>query len=226
MTEPRCDDDFFCGECPDCLTGEDPANRMRLDTRPPMTEPLTPEEERLLRFARSINGGLADASPVETIDRLLATLDAARQYDDRLREAAQQLLEALADPLTVGPQRANAVAALRAALASHPTPSGTPDRDTDPHDPRHPFGRSCAHPSHDEGPGAAGVHPAAPSLDVEALAAEACFDPESCIDVGRLARAIHTASHIGDLHAAGEGWCGEEAAAIAREYQRIMEERG
>lgn len=28
---PRCDDDFYCGECPDCLTGEHPANRFRHD---------------------------------------------------------------------------------------------------------------------------------------------------------------------------------------------------
>jgi hypothetical protein len=27
--EPRCDDDFYCGECPDCLSGEHPENRPR-----------------------------------------------------------------------------------------------------------------------------------------------------------------------------------------------------
>ena len=32
---PRCDDDFYCGQCEDCLTGEHPENRPRyaaLDT--------------------------------------------------------------------------------------------------------------------------------------------------------------------------------------------------
>lgn len=39
---------------------------------------------------------------------------------ETLREAAQTLLDALADPLTAGPQRADAVGALRAALAGRP----------------------------------------------------------------------------------------------------------
>ena len=56
-------------------------------------EPLTAKEERLLRFARSINGGLLDASPVETIDRLLATLDRERAEHAALREKARAVLD-------------------------------------------------------------------------------------------------------------------------------------
>jgi hypothetical protein len=48
--------------------------------------------------------------------------------------------------------------------------------------------------------------------------------PAEGLDVERLARAMHT-THIGDLHAAGEGWCGEEAAAIAREYAALAPEQ-
>lgn len=66
-------------------------------------EPLTADQERLLRFARSINGGLLDASPVETIDRLLATLDreraelrsATKRYED-----AEHNLSLLVDDVT------------------------------------------------------------------------------------------------------------------------------
>lgn len=29
LESPVCNDDFFCGSCPDCLTGEHPENRPR-----------------------------------------------------------------------------------------------------------------------------------------------------------------------------------------------------
>ena len=51
----------------------------------PDPRPLTPNEERLLRFmwpqwrqSRSIGGAPIDMGPVEVVDRLLATLDAER----------------------------------------------------------------------------------------------------------------------------------------------------
>lgn len=81
-------------------------------------EPLTADQERLLRFARSINGGLLDASPVETIDRLLATLDRERAEHAALREKARAVVEAEKttrdEPMPDAVEAA--IAALRAAL--------------------------------------------------------------------------------------------------------------
>ncbi len=111
-----------------------------------MTEPLTPDELRLLRLARSLNGGLADASPVETIDRLLATLDAARTPDRGQREVdratggltmpedaesdVKRLREALdeydAGHIDAWRFMARAIDVLRAALAQ-PLPAPTLD---------------------------------------------------------------------------------------------------
>jgi hypothetical protein len=60
--------------------------------------PLTQEEERLLRFARSINGGLADMGPVTVIDRLLATLTAERAASSEWRQTAYKMANRTAAP--------------------------------------------------------------------------------------------------------------------------------
>ncbi len=98
---------------------------------PPMTDetpaPLTTEEERLLRFSRSIGGMVVGWEPAPTVDRLLATLDATRARsvpDDRLRAALDKHGWYVADVVTTAHiESSEWVPALRDALASDATPS-------------------------------------------------------------------------------------------------------
>jgi len=102
-----------------------------------MTEPLTPEEEAALRRLHVVEDPEVHESdahcdecwgdwPCETA-RLLATLDAARQPDDRLREAlafiADWANDCDDDHSDTEFGFAEIEAKARAALASHPTPT-------------------------------------------------------------------------------------------------------
>ena len=155
----------------------------------------------------------------------------ARQSDDRLREAARRMDAALAFHNRTPSGKTHECLAgciacqvreeYAAALASHPTPSGTPDRER--------LAALLRDAGHQVGASgwdwermadrllAAGV--AAPSLDVEALA-EALHHVGVGCDFGMTGRKCGSA----DLRLPRPAH-ETQAAAIAREYQRIMEER-
>jgi hypothetical protein len=61
----------------------------------PTPEPLTGEEERLLRFSRSIGGAPIDYGPTTAVDRLLATLDRERSDLDGAKRLNTDLLATL-----------------------------------------------------------------------------------------------------------------------------------